>query len=426
MPLTSRPQPQVWTLPGGLTLAFERRSGGSFAFDLRLPWGSVHDPHGHEGALGVTEEWRYKGAGGYSARALQDAFDDLGVRRGGGVSLEATRLSISGLREDLAPALALAADVRRRAHFDAAELPVLRDLARQDLAALSDSPGDLLSLRSRQVLFPPQPGDAGAGFAHAISGTRAGLQRMDAESLRQHAARQGQRGAVLGIVADAEADWVYQEVERLFGDWHAGEVLTVPTHFQAGRREHVPFAAGEQTHLSLVALGPHPRDPDWLAWQVALSALSGGSASRLFTRVREERGLAYEVSASSMLLGGQGFLTAYAGSTPERASETLEVLLAELQAWSEGLTPDEFRRARTALETGVVFRAEGLRSRAGSLTRDLAVLGRVRTPAERRAALAALTPEQVDDFLARYRPLDSLSVVSLGPRPLSGSLAVGA
>ena len=151
--------------------------------------------------------------------------------------------------------------------------------------------------------------------------------------------------------------------------------------FQAGRRLHLPDRGRR-------ADPPQPdsrrgravRSP-LAAWQVALTALSGGSASRLFHAVREERGLAYSVSASPVLLGGQGFLSTYAGSTPARAPETLEVLLAELGRLPHGLSADEFVRARNGLRASVVFGAESLRARATG-----AHAGRGRLRAVRRVA----------------------------------------
>lgn len=131
--------------------------------------------------------------------------------------------------------------------------------------------------------------------------------------------------------------------------------------------------------------------------------------------MREERGLAYHVSASSLLLGGQGFLSAYAASTPDRAPETLTVLLAELARLPQGLTEAEFERARRGLTASVVFGAESLRGRANTLTRDLAVFGHVRPVAALRASLAALTLEKVNRFLAGYHPAVEATVVSLGP-----------
>ncbi|KEF34492.1 peptidase M16 [Deinococcus sp. RL] len=415
MSSSAAPSTHVWTLDSGLTVAFERRRGPGFAFDLRIPVGSAHDPRGGEGAAGVLEEWLSKGAGGRDARALGDAFDDLGVRRGGGVGPEATRVSLSGLLGDLPAALGLAADLVLRPHLPPEELPVLTDLARQDLEALEESPPDRLAVEARRVAFPPDPASPHAGYVHPASGTREGLARLTVEGLRAFHAGYPARGSVLGVVADAEPQEVRRLAQRAFAGWEGGEARAVPARFVPGARAHVLHPEAEQTHLSVTAPGAAPLSPDWLRWQLALTALSGGSASRLFHAVREERGLAYSVGASPVVLGGGGFLSVYAGSTPDRAPETLAVLLAELGRLRAGLEEAEFGRARRGLLAGVVFGAESLRSRAAGLTRDLALFGRVRPPAELRAALLALTLEEVNAFLAGYDPLAGATVVTLGP-----------
>lgn len=422
MPSGAPPSPTapLLTLPGGLTVAFERRAGPGFAFDLRLPVGSAHDPRGLEGAGGLLEEWLFKGATTRAgrtldARGLQDAFDDLGVRRGGGVGAEATRLSVSGLTADLPAALHLIGDVLIRPVLPECELDVLTDLARQDLEGLQDSPTDLLAIEARRVAFPPPPGSPFAGFTHPASGTPDSLRHLTAAPLRAHLGRYGQIGAVLGIVADLDPADLLAHVTAALGDLRPGQNEPVPAAFQPGTQAHVTEEDAEQTHLSLTAPGVAPTHPDWLPWQIALTALSGGSASRLFHAVREERGLAYAVSASPVLLAGQGFLSVYAASTPSRAPETLDVLHAELARLPLGLTAAEFQRARTGLTTSLVFSGESLRGRAGSLTRDVALFGRVRPLAELRAALDALTLADINAFLAGYDPAAQLSTVTLGP-----------
>ncbi|WP_221091091.1 M16 family metallopeptidase [Deinococcus aquaedulcis] len=411
----SPPAAHLWTLPGGLRLAFERRRSPGFAFDLRLPVGSAHDPVGLEGAGGVLEEWLFKGAGGRGARALQDAFDDLGVRRGGGVGPEATRLSVSGLQADLRAALALCADVLTQPELPDAELPVLTDLARQDLEGLDDSPADRLAASARQAAFPRPPGSPFAGYAHPVSGTLAGLAALTPGALRAHLARYGQAGAVLGVVADLPPEAVLDLAQTVLGPLRPGQHDTVPATFVRGERAHVPDETAEQTHLSLLAPGVSPQSPDWLPWQVALNALSGGSASRLFHAVREERGLAYAVSAGPVILGGQGFLSVYTGSTPARAAETLAVVQGELARLPRGLEQAEFERARAGLAANLVFGAESLRGRAHALTRDVALFGAVRPVAALRAAVQALTLDRVNAFLAGYHPVQAAAVVTLGP-----------
>ncbi|WP_293914622.1 pitrilysin family protein [Deinococcus sp.] len=406
---------RILTLPSGLTVAFERRATPGFSFQLRLPLGSAHDPVGQEGSASLVEEWLYKGAGDLSAREFQDALDDLGVRRGGGLDAESTVFAASGLGEDLGGALTLFAELLRRPALPDAEVPVLLDLARQDIESALDSPADRLGLETRELLF------GASGFAHPSSGTLEGLAGISLASARAFQRRYGAQGAVLGVVADEEAETVFELAGRLFGDWHGGDAPALTPHPQLGRTHHL-HDDSFQTHFTLTGRGVSPHSPDWFAWHLALTALSGGSASRLFHAVREERGLAYSVMAGPQLIGSEALLSGYAASTPERAPETLAVMLSELERWRRGLTRPEFERARSALMASTVFGSESIRARSGGMVRDLALFGRVREPGQMRGDIAALSYQGVNAFLSSYDP-GPLSLVSLGPAALSLSAA---
>lgn len=411
-PVQVAPLPtHLQTLPNGLTLAAEQRPGPGFAFDLRLPLGSAHDPAGQEGSSALLEEWLGKGAGPRDARAFQDALDDLGLRRGGGVGAEATRFAVSGLNADLEAALSLYADLVQRPQLPEGELAVLTDLARQDLEAMADSPSEQLALAARRLAFPAEAGPF-AGYAHPASGTLSGLAAVTPASVRGLYARYGAAGSILSVVSA----WPVQEVERmvreLYGDWTPGHAEPVPLTFQPDLCTHLA-GDGHQAHLSLYWRGVDPAHPDWLPWHLALGVLSGGSASRIFVAVREERGLAYSASIGPQVLGHQGFIGGYAGSTPARAQETLDVMLAEFTRLKAGISGPEFLRAKGALIASTVFGTESLRGRVVAMTRDLSLYGRVRQPGELRVQVEALTPEQVNRFLQRWQPGEP-NLVTLG------------
>lgn len=416
-------EPAVFVLPAGLTVAAAQVAGPGFSFDLRVPLGSAHDPQGQEGSASVLEEWLGKGAGGRSSREWVDALDDLGVRRGGGVGAESTRFAAAGLSGDLEAALTLYADLLRRPHLPGSDLPVLLDLARQDLEAMEDSPAERLALAARRAAFPfPAGGQRSAGYAHPASGTPSGLEGITAASLRAQYRRLGARGSILSVVSPLAPGAVWALAEQLFGDWEPGDLRPVPLHYAGPGQLHLPDDSN-QTHLSLYWPGVSPRSRDWLPWHLALGALSGGSASRLFTAVREERGLAYSAQISALLLAGEGLTSGYAGSTPDKAQETLDVMLAELERLRAGITAAEFSRAHSALLISTVFGAESIRARAAGMARDLQVFGRVRTPESLRAELHAVTLDDVNRFLAGWQP-GAPNLTTLGRAALHPTLAV--
>ena len=398
-----------YILDNGLTVLAERRRGLAFALDLSVPRGAAHDPPGQQGAASLLEEWLWKGAGDLSARGLANAYDDLGLRRGGSVTHERTRLGASGLNASFGGALALISEVLRRPHLNEADFAVLADLARQDLDSLADAPAEQLGVALRARAFE-------APYAHPVSGTLDALRTLAADDVRRLHAHLGPRGAVLAVVGDLPEDEVLALAERELGGWQGEGAARPELRFRPDVYAHV-MADSQQTHLGALFAGPDPDAADWPPFQLALGVLSGGGASRLFEQVREARGLAYSVGAGAQVTGGRGFAWASAGSTPAAAQETLDVLLSEFTRLQGGVTGAEFARARAQLLAGIVFGGETAGGRAAALSRDWLTLGRVRTPDELKAPLLRLTASDLNAFLQAH-PFRAPAVVTLGPAPL--------
>jgi predicted Zn-dependent peptidase len=118
-----------------------------------------------------------------------------------------------------------------------------------------------------------------------------------------------------------------------------------------------------------------------------------------------------------------GTISAYVGTTPERAQESVDVLLGELQRLQGTITSDELERSRTNLKASLIMGEESPGSRAGSNANDWWLLGRVRGLAEIQAGIDAVTLDSIDEFLRRY-PFRPCSVLTLGSAALNVDLAV--
>jgi predicted Zn-dependent peptidase len=123
------------------------------------------------------------------------------------------------------------------------------------------------------------------------------------------------------------------------------------------------------------------------------------------------------VRAVQQSVKGAGFILAYAGTTPERCKETVEVLIGELRRIAEGVSDEELARARTGLLSTLIMQGESTRARANALGRDQYLLGRVRSLNEIRRAVEAVTTESISLYLRDHPPAD-FTIVTLGPRDL--------
>ena len=176
-----------------------------------------------------------------------------------------------------------------------------------------------------------------------------------------------------------------------------------------------------QVHIALAWDAPREAEADSALERLAITVLGGASSGRLFTEVRVRRGLCYSVGASYRGGREQGLSIVYAGTTPQRAQETLDVSLAEIQRIREGILPDEFESARVRLKSRLVMSGESTGSRAARLASDQDRLGRPRTLDELAAAIDAVDLDQLNRYLA-VRSFGRLSLVTIGPAPLDASV----
>jgi predicted Zn-dependent peptidase len=150
--------------------------------------------------------------------------------------------------------------------------------------------------------------------------------------------------------------------------------------------------------------------------------LGGGSSSRLFTEVRERRGLCYSVGASYSSGRDRGALSIYAGSTPERAQETVDCILKEVAAFEKGVTAEEFQRATVGQKSGLVMSGESTSARAASITADWYRIGRPRSLDELAAEVDAVTLASLNDAIARRMGSawrGSMAAAVIGPKALN-------
>jgi predicted Zn-dependent peptidase len=399
-------------LPNGLTVVAEHLPAvRSAAFQFVIPAGAITDPDGHEGSCGVLEGLMYRGAGERNSRELSDALDRLGVQRGGGAELETASFGGSLLADDLEAALEIYADILLRPKLPATEVQAERALALQKLERLEDSPAEKLFVHLRKAYYP-------GSYGRTPLGTEQSLRALSAETLAaDHARRYRPNGSILAIAGRFSWGRLNETIHHLFGEWE-GDAPPLPEPDTTGREKYLHYEKdSNQEQIGLMYPAVPVGHPQFYDMRMAMEVLSGGMAARLFTEVREKRGLCYTVRASASAVKGNGAIVAYAGTTPERCQETLDVTIAELRRLVEGVTDDELARARVGVLSSLVMQCEATRSRALSLARDQFLLGEVRTIEEIRAGVNKVTTSSIQTYLEAH-PAQDFTIVTLGPKKL--------
>jgi predicted Zn-dependent peptidase len=399
------------TLSNGVVVLGERMRGvGSAAMTLLVPAGAAVDPAGAIGSATVLSEWALRGAGVRDSRALSDHLDRLGLQRSSGAGLYHVRYACAAPAERVMEALPVYADIVQRPLLPDAQFEPARELALQALAGLADDPRSRVLIKLRQLHWP-------APFSRNSMGEEADLGAMTAPQLRAHHASAwrpaGMILAVAGAIDFAQLEQIAIEQFATMSGQIEQPIETAPPT----ARYHFAHADSEQTHIGIAWPSVPETDPNFYIARLAGEILSGGMSGRLFTEVREKRGLCYSVGASYASLKHRADMLGYAGTTPERAQATLDQFLTEVRRLSEGVTLAELERAKTGLKANIIMSGESTSSRAGAIASDYFARGIIRTLDEIKSAIDAVTLDRINAWLAATPP-GEFTIAVVGPKEL--------
>ncbi len=399
------------TFSNGLVLVAEPLvSLESAAFTFLVPAGCVHDPPDRSGLSGFTCEMALRGAGGRDSRRFVLDLDNLGVERHESVSAAHALFSGATLAENLPPALAIYADVFRSARLPPDQLEAGRLVMLQELRAVEDEPAQKVMIELRRRHYP-QP------WGRPAQGEQQALEAINIDDVRPHFhQRYRPNGTILGVAGRCDWEQLKDTVGSLLGDWKPGEAQQIVEQAPGRKYEHLPYDSS-QTQIGVAYPSVAYRDPDYFQAWGAVGVLSGGSSARLFTEVRERRGLCYSVHASYSTLRDRGAVFCYAGTSADRAQETLDVILGELRRLAEGIRENELDRLKARIKSSLIMQQESSAARSSAIARDWYHLGRARTLDELERLIDQLTSGSINAYLAEHPPGD-FTLVTLGSRKL--------
>ena len=402
----------------GCTLLVEPMpSVRSLAFSWLVPGASADDPTNRLGRGAMWAELLMRGTRSLDSRAHADAVDRLGASRLVDNGVYFLRLASTMLGNRMREVLPLFTEMALAPRFDADSIEPARDLCLQAIASLADDPQERAVLAARDRHYPTPLNRSGHGDEPGLTSL------THDEIVRGWAAIQNPARSIFCAAGAVDPNELAAELDDILGDWTgaAPEPAIAKTSPRGYAHEEDET---NQVQIVLLHDAPNEASPDAMLEKIAVNVLSGGMSGRLFSEVREKRGLCYSVSASYRGDRDTGGVIAYVGTSPDRAQQSLDVLTAELQRINspEGrITPEEFQRAVVGMKTSLVFSGESTSARAAAIGSDYFRLGRCRTLEEVAKAVDAITLEQVNDYLSR-RSMGRVTIQTVGPAALKPPL----
>ena len=381
---------KLTSLPNGLKVASrEMPAIETAAVGLYAESGSRHEPERLNGIAHLFEHMVFKGAGGRSAREISEAIEDVGGDLNASTDRNGTNFMASVMAEHVPLAVELISEMILRPHFSQTELEREKDVVLQELGEALDTPSDIIFDDLWSAAFPDQP------LGRSILGEETSIEAITVEDLHHWRSSQYRAGSLLLVAAGKLAhEMLVDLAERHLSELPGGTIDTPePGHFTGGTR--VGRASSDQAHLALGFAAPAELDEDYYAARLFADVVGGGTSSRLFQQLREERGLAYSVYTHLQPYADTGIMSVYAATAQRQSSASAQLIEEILAEAADTATPREVERVRTQSKAGLLMSMESPWGQAHYVARQLAVYGRLVEPAEVVAELGSVTVDQV-------------------------------
>ena len=407
-------------LPGGVRVLTEAMPGQrSATIGFWVAVGSRDEAPGQHGSTHFLEHLLFKGTRRRTALEIASAFDEVGGESNAATAKESTCYFARVLDTDLPMAIDVIADMITGAVLDPQEMEQERDVILEEIAMDSDDPTDVAHEHFVSAVLGSHP------LGRPIGGTPDAIRAVARDSVWDHYRRYYRPDELVitaagGLDHDVVCGLV---VDALHSAGWGLEPEAAPVQRRSTERAEITGTAGlhvvrrpvEQANIIMGCPSLVATDGRRFVMSVLNAVLGGGMSSRLFQEVREKRGLVYSTYSFASSYADAGYFGMYAGCTPSKVRQIIDLLGAELDKLAEGgISEEELRKAVGQLCGGIVLALEDTGSRMSRLGRAELVSGEYQDIDETLRQIKAVTAAEVQE-LARELAAAPRTVTVVGP-----------
>ena len=322
--------------------------------------GSCYDSKEEAGISHFAEHLFFKGTEQRpTSKEISQDIEGVGGIINGGTDKELTVFWCKVASSHFPVALDILSDLLLNSCFDNREIERERMVINEEIKMSLDLPQQRVNAITDELLWPDQP------LGREIIGYKETISSITRNQILDHVARRYMpSNTVLSIAGDIQYEEAFTQIEPLFDKWAAAQVLTgyVTNDKQTEARLRVEPRDIEQAHLSLAFHGFSHFHPQRFTIDLLNTVLGGGMSSRLFTEIRERRGLAYDIYSYTEHFLNSGSVIIYAGVNPKKIEIAVGAVLEEISLIKQGITSSELTRAKELSKGRLYLRLEDSRN----------------------------------------------------------------
>ncbi|PJZ66178.1 peptidase M16 [Leptospira wolffii] len=393
-------------LPNGLTVLFQRAPYTvSVSVGVYVKLGSRSESEITAGYCHFLEHMLFKDTEQRTAKKQAEDWERVGAYSNAATSREYTYFHATLASKDLELGLELLSQMMFSPLLREQDLRTEAEVVLEEMKGYEDSPEDGVHDFYYQNLFP------GNALGRDIIGTETSIRGVTSASLRNfYETYYHPANMILSLSGNFEPEEIFSLVSKYFSaSSRSGKIALFETpekrfgYFHKGNKET------EQAYFILGGEGSPRNFQDATRLSLLTHILGGGMSSRLFQKVREERGLCYHITSYPSSYKDTGITSIVCSSSKDRFAESLEVILSELKLFvDEGVGEKELKDAQTNHEGSLSIGYEHTESRMNNIAFQELYYGKYHTLSERIREIHSVTREEINSTIRRIFALPSL------------------
>jgi len=403
---------QRFTLDNGIRLVCESIPYvRSVSVGVWIGTGSRNEEQMNNGVSHFIEHMMFKGTENRTAKEIAETIDNVGGQINAFTGKECTCYYTKTLDGHLELAIGLLADMLLNSRFDENDIATEKNVIFEEIGMYEDSPEELVHDILSETIWCGNP------LGYPILGTHECLLNIDRKMILDYISKNyTPDNCVIAVAGSFNYDHLLKTVEKYFGSWVSGK-------YAGNSYGNVEFISGvklkdkdtEQTHICLGFNGiEHGNDLIYSLLAVN-NIFGGGMSSRLFQKIREEKGLVYSIYSYPSSYKNTGLFTIYAGMKPKYMDEVLSLIVNEIELLKkEGVNSDDLDKSKEQLKGNYILGLESTSSRMSSIGKSELLMGYINTPEEILSKIEKVDINSVNEVIDKVFDLKNVGFSAVG------------
>ncbi|HOQ00664.1 MAG TPA: pitrilysin family protein [Acetivibrio clariflavus] len=373
--------------------------------------GSRNEKKEINGISHFIEHMLFKGTKKRSAKEIAESIDSIGGQINAFTGKECTCYYTKTLDTHIDIAIDVLTDMFFNSVFSEKDIDIERKVVLEEISMYEDSPEDLVHDYLSETVWE---NDA---IGMPILGTYESLHNIERDTIVNYISEHYlPENTVIAVAGNFDDNVLIDIVKKNFGSWYSDRKPVKQfekANFKVSNR--IKQKDIEQVHICLGFEGIEHGNDDLYSLLAINNVFGGGMSSRLFQKIREERGLVYSIYSYPSSYCNAGLFTIYAGMNPEHRDTFLKLVMEEIKILiKHGISEEELAKSKEQLKGSYILGLESTSSRMNSLGKSELMLGKVYTPEEVLKKIDEVNNEIVREIIEKVFQMEKMSIAVVG------------